>query len=209
MSAACEAAGRRRADVTLVAVTKAFPVGDVAALAALGLRDFGENRDPEAKVKAGALPELRWHFVGRLQRNKCRSVATYADVVHSVDRVAVAAALEAGAVRADRQIGVMVQVSLDGDPARGGATPAEVPVVAQACAGAEHLRLFGVMAIAPQHLDPDPAFGRLAAIAADLRAAYPAATAISAGMSADLEAAVHHGATHLRLGTALLGHRTP
>jgi pyridoxal phosphate enzyme (YggS family) len=207
--AACVAAGRRREDVCLIVVTKTFPDSDVAALRALGLREFGENRDADAKAKAAAFPELRWHFVGRLQRNKCRSVASYADVVHSIDRVEVVDALDDGAQRADRMIDVLVQASLDDDPARGGATAVDLPAVADACAAAHHLRLSGVMAIAPLNADPDEAFSRLAEIAAQVRAAHPEATAISAGMSGDLEAAIRHGATHLRVGTALLGHRTP
>lgn len=209
VSAACAAAGRRREDVRIVAVTKKFPVTDVAALAGLGMRDFGESTDAEASGKAAALPGLRWHFVGRLQRNKCRSVAAYADVVHSVDRPEVARALEAGARRAEREVEVMMQVSLDGDPGRGGARPADVPAVAEACAAALHLRLAGVMAMAPLHVPPDEAFGRLAEIVARLVPAHPELTSISAGMSADFEIALRHGATHLRLGTALLGHRTP
>ncbi|MDQ6648916.1 MAG: YggS family pyridoxal phosphate-dependent enzyme, partial [Actinomycetota bacterium] len=118
---ACEAAGRDPATVTLVAVSKTFPASDVAALAGLGVRDVGENRDQEAAAKATELADrdLRWHFVGRLQRNKCRSVASYASVVHAVDRVELATALSAGAVRAGREVAALVQVSVDGDPARG------------------------------------------------------------------------------------------
>lgn len=209
LAAACAAAGRRREDICLIAVTKSFPAADVAALADLGIGDFGENRDGEARTKALARPDLRWHFVGRLQRNKCRSVASYAHVVHSVDRVEVAGALAAGAARADRTIEVMVQVSLDGDAARGGAAPADVLAVAKACAVLQQLRFTGVMAIAPLGTSPEPAFVQLADVAARVRAAYPDASAISAGMSGDLESAIRHGATHLRVGTALLGHRTP
>lgn len=211
LTAACTAADRRRGDITLVAVTKTFPTADVEALAALGLRDFGENRDQEARVKAAAVPSVRWHFVGRLQRNKCRSVATYADAVHSVDRVEVADALADGAARSGRLIDVLVQVSLDDDADldrdRGGALPHEVPAIAAACARAPHLRLSGVMAVAPLSADPDDAFGRLAAVAARLRSDYPRADAISAGMSGDLESALRHGSTHVRVGTALLGGR--
>ncbi len=214
LATACNAVGRRREDICIVAVTKTFPEADVAALAALGVLDFGENRDADAKAKALGLrsagpPGLRWHFVGQLQRNKCRSVATYADVVHSIDRVALAQAIEDGARRADRHIDVMVQVRLDGRAGRGGAAPADVAAVADACAQSAHLRLSGVMAIAPLHSSADEAFARLAEVAAQVRAAHPGADAISAGMSSDLEPAVKHGATHLRLGTALLGHRSP
>jgi pyridoxal phosphate enzyme (YggS family) len=209
LAAACLAAGRARSDVTLIAVTKTFPAADVAALAALGVGDFGENRAAEARAKAVAVPGVRWHFVGQLQRNKCRSVATYATAVHSVDRLPVVAALADGAARAGRVVDVFVQVSLDDDTRRGGAQPADVPAVAAACARAEHLRLAGVMAVAPMGADPDEAFGRLAGMAAAVTAAHPGAAAISAGMSGDLESAVRHGATHVRVGTALLGGRTP
>lgn len=211
LTAACAAADRRRGDITLVAVSKTFPTADVEALAALGLKDFGENRDQEARVKAAAVPSVRWHFVGRLQRNKCRSVATYADAVHSVDRVEVADALADGAARSGRLIDVLVQVSLDDDADldrdRGGAPPHEVPAIAAACARAPQLRLSGVMAVAPLSADPDDAFGRLAEVAARLRSDYPRADAISAGMSGDLESALRHGSTHVRVGTALLGGR--
>lgn len=209
LTAACVAAGRPRSAVTVIAVTKTFPAADVRALAALGLCDFGENRDAEARAKAAAVPEVRWHFVGRLQRNKCRSVATYASAVHSVDRTELVDALAEGAARAGRLIDVLVQVSLDGDPGRGGVLPADVLPVADACARAGSLRLSGVMAVAPLGAEPDGAFARLAAVAAALTAAYPRADAISAGMTGDLESALRFGATHVRVGTALLGGRTP
>ena len=209
LSAACAATGRDRSELTLVAVTKTHPASDVAHLAALGVRDVGESRDQEAAPKAtqlAALP-LRWHLVGRLQRNKARSVATWASEVHSVDRAPVVAALSDGAVRAGRRIGALLQVSLDGDPARGGAVPADVPALADAVAAADGLVLRGVMAVAPLGASPDDVFRRLADVAEQLRRAHPGATWISAGMSGDLEAAVAHGATHVRIGTALLGHR--
>jgi pyridoxal phosphate enzyme (YggS family) len=207
LAAACSAAGRRRAEVLLVAVTKTRPASDVRLLQALGLTDMGENRDQEARAKAAEVAGVRWHFVGGLQTNKARSVATYADVVHSVDRPALVAALAAGAVRAERRLDVLLQVSLDGDPARGGAAPADVPALAAAAAAAPGLRLAGVMAVAPQGAAPAAAFADLAAVRARLLDQHPGATAMSAGMSGDLEAAVAHGATHVRVGTALLGAR--
>lgn len=209
LARACAAAGRDRAEVTLVAVTKTWPVEDVALLAALGVRDMGENRDQEAAPKAAALPELRWHFVGALQTNKARSVATYATVVHSVDRHGLVTALSAGALRAGRGLDVLLQVSLDGDPARGGATAAELPSLAEAVSGAEGLRLAGVMAVPPQGSDPARAFAELARLSAELQRDHPDAVAVSAGMSSDLEQAVAAGATHVRVGTALLGRRPP
>ncbi|MBC9004883.1 YggS family pyridoxal phosphate-dependent enzyme [Micromonospora aurantiaca (nom. illeg.)] len=215
---ACAAAGRQRDEVTLVAVTKTYPAADVVALAGLGVTDVGENRDQEAAPKAeavaaaGAAP--RWHFIGQLQRNKARSVVRYADVVQSVDSVRLAAALDAaaGAVR-ERPLDVLVQVSIDGDAARGGALPGAadpqrgLDPVAAAVAGADGLRLAGLMAVAPLGWEPDRAFARLAEVAAALRADHPGATVLSAGMSGDLESAIDHGATHVRVGSALLGMR--
>ena len=203
-------AGRDPAELTLVGVTKTFPVEDARRLYELGVADLGESRDQEARQKAAALPEATWHFVGRLQRNKARSVASYAAMVHTVDRAELVDALAAGVERAGRgPIAVLIQVSLDGDPARGGALPGEVPALADAADATGRLRTAGVMAIAPMRADPDEAFALLAGVARALRAAHPGATVVSAGMSGDLEAAVRHGATHLRIGTALLGRRPP
>jgi PLP dependent protein len=208
---ACAVAGRSPAEVTLVAVTKTWPATDVRLLAELDVRDIGENRDQEAAPKAAACADLplRWHFLGRLQTNKCRSVVTYATVVHSLDRRRLVDALSDAAVRAGRVLDVLVQVSLDGDPNRGGAVPADVPELAAAAAAAPGLRPAGVMAVPPLGVDPARAYATLADVAARLRTQHPDATVVSAGMSADLEAAVASGATHVRIGTALLGARPP
>jgi pyridoxal phosphate enzyme (YggS family) len=220
---AAEAAGRAAGDVTLVAVTKTFPASDVVLLRGLGVTEVAENRDQEAAPKAAEVAaELgarapRWHFVGRLQRNKARSVVRYADIVESVDRPELVAAL-AAAVRGNREtpLDVLLQVSLDPGPGpggggtvpgRSGAAPADVPALADAVAAAPGLRLAGVMAVAPRGADPGPAFAGLAAVAERLHHEHPAASVISAGMSGDLEDAVAHGATHVRIGTALLGGR--
>lgn len=209
IAAACVGAGRDPADVRLVAVTKTFPAADVRRLAGLGVTDVGENRDAEAAGKVAALGDLplRWHFVGQLQTNKAASVAGYAYWVHSVDRPRLVDALAVGAARAGRRVGCLLQVSLDGAPGRGGVAPAALAELAAAVAVRAELRLAGVMALAPLGADPDAAFARLATLAAALRQAYPDATAVSAGMSSDLEAAIRHGATHVRVGTALLGGR--
>jgi PLP dependent protein len=214
---ACRSAGRNPSDVLIIAVTKGFPPSDVAILAGLGVVDIGENRDQEARAKIAQLAEeyaaaegvadLRWHFVGQLQTNKCRSVARYADAVHSVDRGELVLALSRAAERTQREIDVFVQVNFDERPGRGGVRLAEVAPLADLIAAAPALRLVGVMAVAPLRGDPDPAFAALAEISAQLQADQPAASAISAGMSADVEAAIRHGATHVRIGTALLGRR--
>jgi pyridoxal phosphate enzyme (YggS family) len=215
IAAACAAAGRDRAEVTLVAVTKTFPASDVGHLAALGLHDVGENRAADAAAKAeqcraDGLTGLVWHFVGQVQTNKAAVVAACADVVHSVDRERLVRALDRAAGDLGRRLRCLVQVDLAEPPdteGRGGAAPSDVPAVAAAVASAEHLDLAGVMAVAPLDADPDEAFGRLAAVADLLRRDHPAAVVVSAGMSGDLEDAVRHGATHLRVGTALLGSR--
>lgn len=209
IAAAAQAADRPPADVSLVVVTKTWPADDVRHLAALGVTDVGENRDQEAAPKHAACAQLplRWHFIGTLQRNKARSVAGYADVVESVDRIALVDALDHGAQAAGRDLDVLLQVSLDDAPGRGGAAPAELAGLAERVEGSGRLRLRGVMAVAPLGADPDAAFARLARIAADLRADHPGADVVSAGMSGDLEAAVRHGATHVRVGTAVLGRR--
>ncbi len=209
LDAACAVAGRRRDEVVLIAVTKTRPASDVVALRELGVLDVGENRDQEAKAKAAQVPGVRWHVVGGLQTNKARSVARYASAVHSLDRAALVTALSAGALRAERDLDVLLQVSLDGDPARGGALVVDVPALAEQAAAAPGLRLAGVMAVAPLDADPAAAFAALARIAADLRADHPQAVAMSAGMSGDLEQAIAAGATHVRVGAALLGHRPP
>lgn len=211
VAAACAAAGRPRSDVHVIAVTKTFPADDVRHLAALGVTDVGENRTAELEEKAEACGDLglTWHFVGQLQTNKAAVAAAHADVVHSVDRSRLVTALDKAAARADRRLGALVQVDLSGQPGRGGAAPADVPALADAVAASGHLTLRGVMAVAPLGADPAQAFATLAGVADRVRQAYPGATILSAGMSGDLEHAVAAGATHLRVGSALLGSRPP
>ncbi len=211
IAAACQAAGRDPADVTLIAVTKTWPASDVRLLSELGVSDVGENRDAEAAPKAAQCADLdlTWHFIGQLQTNKVASVVRYASFVHSVDRMRLIRALGPAALRAGRVVQCLVEVSLDGDPARGGALASEVPALAEALAAEPGLVLAGVMAIAPLGMAPREAFALLLDSAAVVRAVRPAAAAISAGMSGDLEDAVAAGATHLRIGTALLGDRGP
>ncbi|WP_017572704.1 YggS family pyridoxal phosphate-dependent enzyme [Nocardiopsis halotolerans] len=217
IEAACAKADRSPDEVSLVAVTKTYPASDVRILASLGVTDVGENRDQEAAPKAAETAGLglTWHFVGQLQTNKARSVASYADVVHSVDRARLARALGERAAAAERRLTCLVQVNLDEDSRagvigpRGGADPGDVLELADRIEEREALTLGGVMAVAPRGGDPSEAFARLQGVAARIRDRYPHATVISAGMSGDLEAAIERGATHLRLGTALLGNREP
>lgn len=212
IASACSAAGRDPTEITLVAVTKTYPAADVAHLATLGVRDIGENREQEAAPKvaeiAAAGIEVRWHHVGQLQRNKARAVAGYAYAVHSVDRVRLVDALgRARDLSRQPPLEVFVQLSIDGDTARGGALAADVPVIAEAIAGQPALRLAGLMAVAPLGVPAGAAFDVLAAESQRLRVTYPQATSLSAGMSGDLESAIARGATHIRVGSALLGMR--
>jgi pyridoxal phosphate enzyme (YggS family) len=208
---AAATAGRDPAEVGLVVITKFFPASDVRILADLGVTDVGENRHQEAvaKVEECADLGLRWHFVGGLQSNKAAAVASYADVVESVDRRKLVGALARGAERSGREVEVMLQVSLDPPDARGrsGADPGSLPDLADAVEEHAGLRLTGLMAVAPLGEDPAEAFARLAGIRTAFLTDHPAATALSAGMSADLEQAVAAGATHVRVGSAVLGSR--
>ncbi len=211
IEAACEAAGRSRDEITLVVVTKFFPASDVRLLADLGIRDVGENRHQEAVEKAAecADVDVRWHFIGGLQSNKAAAVTGYADVVHSVDRAKLVSGLSRGAVDRGRDLDCLVQVSLDppGASGRSGCDPEDVTSLVDRISDADGLELRGVMGVAPLDGDPDEAFARLAEVASAVREKVPEATWISAGMSGDLEHAVRHGATHLRIGSAVLGPR--
>lgn len=208
------AAGRRPGSVTLVVVTKDHPADDIRRLVDLGVTDVGESRQQQLRDKRADLgPELasrvRWHAIGRLQRNKARSVGELADVVHSVDDPRLVPLLAAGSSAVRDRLDCLVQVDLDlpPDPERGGADPAGVGPLADLVATTPGLALRGLMAVAPLGEDPGAAFARLAGLGDGVRARHPGATWLSAGMSGDLEPAIACGATHVRVGTAVLGSR--
>ncbi|SCD42004.1 YggS family pyridoxal phosphate-dependent enzyme [Streptomyces sp. PpalLS-921] len=217
IASACAAAGRERDEVTLIVVTKTYPASDVRILHELGVRHVAENRDQDAAPKAAACADLSltWHFVGQLQTNKVRSVVGYADVVQSVDRVKLVTALSAAAGRRGRELGCLLQVALDAESGerggRGGVAPGDIEELAAAVEAAPGLRLDGLMTVAPL-AGPyagrqRAAFDRLMELSSRLRGDHPAANMVSAGMSGDLEDAVAAGATHVRVGTAVLGDR--
>ncbi len=202
--------------MTLTVVTKFFPASDVRLLADLGVRHVGENRHQEAEAKHAECADLdlTWHFIGGLQSNKAAAVAGYADVVESVDRAKLLRGLSTGAHagRPSRSTSWCRSTSTPSRRAgsgRAGCSPDDVDRLAEQVAAAEGLRLRGVMAVAPLGADPVPAFAKLAEIAARVRLVDPAATWVSAGMSGDLEQAVESGATHVRIGSAVLGSRPP
>lgn len=206
ISRAADEAGRDPAEVTTVVVSKFQPMALLRQLYDLGIRDFGESRHQEAREKAAELPaDIVWHFVGQLQTKKARQVRTYSRVIHSVDRIPLVEALAGG----DEQTGVFAQVDLAGEPGRGGVDPVALVDLAEAIVAAPGLRLMGVMAVAPLGMESRRAFRRLRELSDEVRRIDPAAVSISAGMSGDLESAVHEGATHLRVGTAITGQRPP
>lgn len=216
-AAAPRAPGIEAGEPALIVVTKFHPGTDVTRLVSLGVTDVGENRDQEAAAKADEVadPALRWHFIGQLQTNKAKSVVRYAHSVHSVDRASLVKAL--GKAMRERQaetgrddLHCYIQVDLGDHPeaaGRGGAAPSDVLPLARLISATDGLALDGVMAVAPLGADPDEAFSRLAGISALLREEFPRASSVSAGMSQDLEAAIRWGATHLRVGSDVLGPR--
>ena len=214
IASAAASAGRSPGDVGLVVVTKFFPASDVRLLADLGVTDVGENRHQEAEAKAAecaglGVSDLRWHFIGGLQSNKAAAVASYADMVESVDRPKLLGPLARGAAERGRVLDVLIQVSLD-PPEHGnraGVAPGDLAALAEQTVRTDGLALRGLMAVAPLGEDPAAAFDRLARIRAGFLTDHPDATVLSAGMSGDLEQAVAAGATHVRVGSAVLGSR--
>lgn len=211
IDAACQAVGREADEVALTVVTKFFPASDIRILADLGVREVGENRHQEAAAKAAECADLplTWHFIGALQSNKAAAVASYADVVESLDRPKLVSGLQRGAHERGHVVDVLLQVSLDPPDAghRAGADPGDLSALAAAVEAAGALRLRGLMAVAPLGEDPLAAFERLDRIRTEFVAVHPDATELSAGMSGDLEQAIRHGATRVRVGSAVLGQR--
>lgn len=211
ISQACIAANRNREDVTLIAVTKTWPASDVDLLAELGITNVGENRDQEAKSKHDEVQatNLIWHAIGQLQTNKAKSVAAWADVVHSVDRIDLVTALIKAVANRETPLGVLIQANLDPIPSdnRGGALPNEIMELADLISGSTGLKLQGVMGVAPLGGDDDIAFATLQEHANQIQAKFPEANWISAGMSGDFATALKYGATHLRIGSSILGKR--
>ena len=211
ISKACSAVGRNISEITLIAVTKTYPASDVDLLKQLGIENVGENRDQEAASKKSEVKnEFKWHFIGQLQSNKAKSVVNYAELIHSVDRWSLAKEIQKSAQGINKIQPVLIQVDLDQtgpDPTRGGIWPAELSELASSISQASHLDLKGLMSVAPLGENPELAFARLNEIRVGFLKEHPQAQILSAGMSDDLEAAILHGATHLRIGSALLGER--
>ncbi len=224
---ALEKSNRDRSEITLIAVTKNFPVSDVVHLYDLGLRNFGENRDQEARAKVEEFKkyvadsessedqtnqanQVKWHFQGQLQRNKLRSIASWADFIHSLDQERYLLPLQQLSVELEKPISLLLQLSLDLPirPDRGGVPPEDLIGLGAKMKEHSGLILQGLMAVAPLDVAPDLAFSALKTISGTFLKAFPDATWVSAGMSGDFAAAIASGATHLRIGSSILGSRT-
>jgi pyridoxal phosphate enzyme (YggS family) len=209
ISAAAQAAGRSPSEITLIAVTKTFPVSDLEILHELGVRNFGENRDQEAVPKVGVLPaDITWHFQGGIQSNKLKSISNWASVIHSVDKFKYAQMISQFSVGKTKEI--FIQVSLDTLPqSREGVDPADLMQLAEQIMSLPNLEVKGLMAVAPLDQPTEQAFVRLQQIQQKFIQLYPAASSLSSGMSGDYELAISLGATHVRIGSSILGNRSP
>jgi len=204
---AVNSVGREREEITLIAVTKTYPASDVAILHELGVADFGENREDEGREKSSQVLGT-WHFQGQIQSNKIAGIARWANVVHSLDNSKHLDKFDSS-LSAEKILSVFLQVSLDGQSNRGGVLPENLEALAMSVINSSHLKLVGIMAVAPLKENPRDAFSRLAQIHHDFRYKFPSAPNLSAGMSNDFEEAIAHGATHIRIGSSILGVRSP
>ena len=191
--------------VTLIAVTKTFPVSDAQILKTLGVEDFGENRDAEGAEKSQSV-EGRWPFQGQIQSNKLKSITSWASVIHSIDELRHFEMIEKVATH---PLTIFLQVSLDGAHHRGGAGVDQLYQLAEKVSASPTHTLAGLMSVPPVGVDPNEAYSQLAVIRNEFMKRFPSATALSAGMSGDYEVAISHGATHVRVGSSILGSRSP
>lgn len=205
---ACEKVERDRADIHLIAVTKTYPTTDVLILQGLGVKEFGENRDVEGVEKSSAV-DGHWHFQGQVQSNKISSIARWAHTVHSLDEISHLQKFDRALdVIGDKTLKVFIQVSLDADPSRAGVQESDLLRTCQAVVDSSNLQLMGVMTVPPVSADPDHCFSTIAQLSAKVRGHFPEAKYLSAGMSGDFEVAITYGATHIRIGSQILGPRS-
>jgi pyridoxal phosphate enzyme (YggS family) len=204
---AAETAGRNRSELTLIAVTKTYPASDVQILADLGVSNFGENRSDEGLEKSAAIAAT-WHFQGQVQGRKLKDIASWATYIHSIDSADHITKLSRICAEMDRKISIFLQLSLDGAPDRGGVLADQLGQLADQVGADPNLQLAGLMCVPPVEYDFDRAFGEIAKVHSAFKAGYPGAVGLSAGMSSDFEVAIAYGATHLRVGSEILGSRT-
>jgi hypothetical protein len=203
---AAKKAGRDRNEITLIAVTKTYPASDVEILRNLGVENFGENRSEEGVTKSEQVSGI-WHFQGQVQSRKLRDIADWASYVHSLDSADHVAKLSRIATELEKEISIFLQLSLDGAPDRGGVRSTELKALADTAANLPNIKLVGLMCVPPVELEHERAFSEIASFHQGFLNNFPAATYLSAGMSSDFEVAITHGATHLRIGSQILGSR--
>ena len=201
---AAKSVNRDPNEIELIVVTKTFPISDIEILRELGETNFGENRDQEAGPKAEMI-SATWHFQGQIQSNKIKSICQWADVIHSISSEKEILKF----AQSERKHQLFLQVSLDGQEGRGGANPADLAQLADLVNESNNLELLGLMAVAPLGVEPDKAFADLAQINQGFAGQFPNSKFLSAGMSGDFEAAIKNGATHIRVGSSILGSRSP
>lgn len=207
---AAERAGRPPGAVTLVAVGKTVDVEGVQAMRDAGHADFGESRAQELRAKCQALgPGARWHFVGRLQRNKVRDVVGVATLIHSLDRWELAEPIADRATGQGRVQRVLLQVNQGADPAKAGCAPDDAGELLSRLRALPGIACEGLMTVPPLDADPRPVFRGLRRLRDQLRERFPEVQHLSMGMSGDFETAVEEGATIVRVGSALFGARPP
>jgi PLP dependent protein len=191
---------------TLIVVTKTYPISDVEILQGLGVRNFGENRSSEGLEKSSSVG-ANWHYQGEIQSKKLREISAWASCIHSLDKVEHGVKLNRILEGEHRTIDAFIQLSLDGDPSRGGVVERELYSLAEGIAELPQINPLGIMCVPPVSMEPDSAFSAIADIHQRFIAQFPEATSLSAGMSGDYMVALSHGATHIRVGSKILGSR--
>ncbi len=216
MAKAAAACGRDPQEITLLPVSKTFPVESISRAVAAGIRQFGENRVQEAEAKIlhfRGVDDLEWHLVGHLQSNKTRRAAELFDVIHSIDSARVAVRLDQAAKENRKILSVLLQVDLGSEETKFGVPPDKIRDLVDAVSGLKQLRLDGLMTIPPFFENPQetrPYFARLRRLSESLESERPRCLGrrhLSMGMSHDFEAAIMEGATIIRVGTAIFGAR--
>ena len=190
----------------LIVVSKTYPISDIEILYNLGVRNFGENRNEEGVEKSAQI-SARWHYQGEIQSKKLRSIASWAQVIHSLDSFDHASKLNRILEESGSKVELFLQLSLDGDPQRGGATASEVISLAESVSEMGQIALLGIMCVPPVEVPAHQAFSEIAQFHKRFLSLFPQSPYLSAGMSGDYMVALEHGATHIRVGSKILGQR--
>ena len=207
ISTAALGASRSVDEITLIAVTKTYPISDVEILHSLGERNFGENRSEEGAEKSAQVSGT-WHYQGQVQSRKLREIAGWATYIHSIDSPDHALKLSRICAELGKDISIFLQLSLDGAPDRGGVIDTDIFALAEKVAELPNIKLAGLMCVPPVTYEHQRAFSEIAQIHQRFISSFSEAKSLSAGMSSDFEVAIAHGATHLRIGSQILGSRT-